>query len=392
MSRKAVIVRAKRTPIGKIGGMLREIPPEQLVAVLIKDLIKETGLDPALIEDLILGNTVGPGGNLGRLSALTAGLPVSVPGLTVDRQCGSGLEAIIQAARAVQAGAGDIYLAGGVESTSLAPWKMEKPATPYQLPRLYSRARFSPDSVGDPEMGEAAENVAELYHISRADQDLYAFNSHQKAVSSQDEGRFESEITPIVWKTKEGDIRITDDECPRRDTSLEKLGRLSPVFREGGTVTAGNACPINDGAALALVMSEEKARELRLSPVLEFIDATVAGVDPNLLGIGPVPAVEKLFQRQGLTSKDLDYVEFNEAFASQVLASLRGLEIPEDRVNWGGGALALGHPYGASGAILVTRLTAEAAHFRGKLGLATLGIGGGLGLAALFRSCLGSSI
>jgi acetyl-CoA C-acetyltransferase len=239
-------------------------------------------------------------------------------------------------------------------------------------------------------MGEAAENVAERYKISRGDQDRYALSSHQKAVASQEEGRFTSEITPVHWKTKAGDQLITDDECPRRKTSLEKLACLSPVFREGGTVTAGNACPINDGAALILIMSQEKAQALGLSPVLEFVDATVAGVDPNYLGIGPVPAVQKLFQRQGLTAQDLAYVEFNEAFASQVLASLRALHIPEEKVNWGGGALALGHPYGASGAILVTRLMAEASNFRGKLGLATLGIGGGLGLAALFRSRLTS--
>ncbi len=375
--KEAVIVWAKRTPIGKCGGSLKDIRPEILAATLMKALVKETNIAPIEIDDVILGNTVGQGGNLARLSALTAGLPVTIPGVTVDRQCGSGLEAIVSACRLVQSEAGDMYVAGGVESTSLAPWKMEKPENPMQSPRIYSRARFSPDEIGDPEMGEAAENVAAAYEISRKDQDAYALRSHEKAIRSQKGNRFKDEIVPVNT--------IIMDECPREHTSLEKLSKLPPVFREGGTVTAGNACPINDGAAIVLVLSKEKCLELGLEPALKFIDAKAEGVDPNLLGIGPIPAVLKLYERNNISSTDIDVVEFNEAFASQVIASLRELNLPEEKVNIGGGALALGHPYGASGAILVTRLFHEMKTRKGLRGLATLGIGGGMGLAALFE-------
>ena len=376
--RNAVIVAAKRTAIGKVGGMFRHVPPEELAGTVIRALLDEYPVPAESIDEVILGNAVGPGGNLARLSALTAGLPVEVPGVTVDRQCGSGLEAVILAARLIQAGAGDIYLAGGVESTSLAPWKLAKPLNHFkQFPEVMPRARFSPLAVGDPDMGIAAENVAERFGITREDQDRFALNSHRKAVQAQKTGRFAGEIVPVRGRAQ--------DECPRPDTSLEKLAQLPPVFQEGGTVTAGNACPINDGAAVVLVMSEEKCRELDFVPVARFVDAAVAGVDPNILGIGPVPAVKKLLARTGLTVDDIDLVEFNEAFASQVLASLRELQIPEEKVNLGGGAIALGHPYGASGAVLVTRLCSELRRKGGKYGLATLGIAGGLGLAMLLE-------
>lgn len=376
--RNAVMVAAKRTAIGKVGGMFRHVPPEELAGTVIRALLDEYPVPAESIDEVILGNAVGPGGNLARLSALTAGLPVEVPGVTVDRQCGSGLEAVILAARLIQAGAGDIYLAGGVESTSLAPWKLAKPLNHFkQFPEVMPRARFSPPAVGDPDMGIAAENVAERFGITREDQDRFALNSHRKAVQAQKTGRFTWEIVPVRGRAQ--------DECPRPDTSLEKLAQLPPVFQEGGTVTAGNACPINDGAAVVLVMSEEKCRELDFVPVARFVDAAVAGVDPNILGIGPVPAVKKLLARTGLTVDDIDLVEFNEAFASQVLASLRELQIPEEKVNLGGGAIALGHPYGASGAVLVTRLCSELRRKGGKYGLATLGIAGGLGLAMLLE-------
>ncbi|WP_173915376.1 thiolase family protein [Halobacillus sp. Marseille-Q1614] len=373
-----VIVKAKRTPIGKVGGNLAHLPPENLMKPLLQCLTDD--FDPNEIDDVILGNVVGPGGNMARLSLLTAGLPITIPGVTVDRQCGSGLEAINMAARMIQAGAGDVYIAGGVESTSLAPWKIKKPASIHDLcgPEFFTRARFSPDSIGDPEMGEAAENVAEHYSISRAEQDEFSYHSHQKAVEAQEEGVFTEEIVPL-----EG---IDSDECPRPSTSLEKLACLNPVFKQGGSVTAGNACPMNDGAAAVLLMSLEKCQDLGLDPIARFVDSTSAGVDPNLLGIGPVPAVKKLWERQNLKESDIDYVEFNEAFASQVLASLKDLDIPHHKVNRSGGALALGHPYGASGAILVTRLIAEMRRKSFKRGITTLGIGGGMGLATLFEA------
>lgn len=374
-----MIVAAKRTPIGKVGGVLKDIPPERLVAAVIKELVEENRIPLKEIDEVILGNTIGPGGNLARLAALTAGLPFEVSGVTIDRQCGSGLEAINMAARHIQAGAGDVYLAGGVESTSLAPWKIEKPPSIYTglSPRIYSRARFSPEEIGDPDMGIAAENVAQAFNITRKDQDEYALFSHRKAIRSQKSGRFQTEIVTING--------INRDECPRENTSFERLSALKPIFKENGTVTAGNACPINDGAAVLLLMSEEKCIELGITPLAKFVDSTSAGVDPNLLGIGPVPAVKKLFNRTHLSVKDIDIVEFNEAFASQVLASLRELNIPEDIVNVGGGAISLGHPYGASGAILVTRLCTELITLGKKRGLATLGIGGGIGVATLIE-------
>jgi len=384
---KAVIVAAKRTPIGKYGGIFRDVQPEILAAQVIKAIMSECKIQPSEIDDVVLGNAVGPGGNLARLSALTAGLPVEIPGVTIDRQCGSGLEAINYAARMIQAGAGEIYLAGGVESSSRVPWRIEKPQSLYQLqpPEFYSRARFSPEELGDPEMGMAAENVAQKYKVTREEQDQYAFLSHQKATSSSLTGRYKKEIVPIEVQTKEGTEKYLQDECPRYNTSLEKLASLPPIFQEGGTVTAGNACPINDGAAIVLIMSEARAIALGLKPLLSFVDSSVAGVDPNYLGIGPVPAVQKLLERQQLSVHDIDLVEFNEAFASQVIASLKELQIPWHKVNVGGGALALGHPYGASGAILVTRLCTEMKEVDINRGLVTLGIGGGIGIATLFE-------
>ncbi len=380
--RDAVIVMAKRTPIGKLGGQLATLEPEHLVAPLIKEIIKETALPSDCIDDVILGNAVGPGGNLARLAALEADLPFSIPGVTIDRQCGSGLEAINMAARFVQSGAGEVYLAGGVESTSRAPWKMKKPNTLMAMPQFYSRAPFTPQRYGDPDMGIAAENVAKKYSISRQAQDHYAYKSHQKAIQAMKSNRFADEIVPLQVKEE----WITLDECPRENTSLEKLQSLSPVFLENGTVTAGNACPLNDGAALVLVMSLEKCLEFQLQPILRFVDSQAAGVDPNYLGIVPIPAVQNILKRQQLNVQDIDIVEFNEAFASQVLASIQALQIPEDKVNRAGGAIAIGHPYGASGAVLITRLFYEMKYQPYKRALATLGIGGGMGLATLVEA------
>lgn len=379
---EAVIVMAKRTPVGRMGGRLSMLEPEALLAPLIQHIVAETNVPKDMIDDVIIGNVVGPGGNVARVAALEAGLPVSVPGITVDRQCGSGLEAINIAARLIQSGAGEIYLAGGVESTSRAPWKMAKPRTLMGMPQLYSRARFTPSAFGDPDMGIAAENVAQKYRISREEQDLYSLKSHQKAIHAQQSGRFQQEIVPLQI---EGEW-VNNDECPRANTSLDKLANLPPIFKEQGTVTAGNACPINDGAALLLIMSREKCEELKLKPILRVVDAAAAGVDPNYLGMGPVPAVQKVLRRQQLSVSDIELVEFNEAFASQVLASLSELRIPQDKVNVGGGALAIGHPYGASGAILMTRLCAEMQYAPYHRGLATLGIGGGMGLATLVEA------
>jgi acetyl-CoA C-acetyltransferase len=377
--RRAVIVAARRTPIGKVRGLLRRLRIEELASPVLNALIADARLNPEQVNDVILGNAAGPGGNVARLSALHAGFPVTVPGVTVDRQCGSGLEAINLAGRLIEAGAGDIYIAGGVESTSTAPLRYETTESG-EPPKPFTRARFAPDFVGDPEMGAAAENVARAHRVTRARQDSYALRSHQKAVAAMRAGHFKAEIVAVAGT----DGPVSVDECPRADSSLEKLAALAPVFSSDGTVTAGNACPINDGAAAVVVMSEERAKALGFADGLLIADSTVAGVDPNLLGMGPVPAVQKLLARKDLTVADIDLVEFNEAFACQVLACCDELGVMEDQLNINGGALALGHPYGASGAILMVRLFSELVRRdNGRRGLATLGIGGGMGLATL---------
>ncbi|WP_439629894.1 thiolase family protein [Shinella sp.] len=382
-ARIPVIAAAFRTPIGRVNGTLAAIEPASLAVPLIRRILAETGLSPAAVDDVILGNAANSAGNLARLAALEAGLPVSVPGLTVDRQCGSGLEAITLAARLVQTGAGRFYLAGGTESSSRANLRFRPPATAGGEPQPLRRARMAPDTVGDPDMGIAAENVAAHAGISRERQDAFALESHVRAVAAAKAGRFDREIVPV--ETPAG--LVSRDECPRENTSLEKLAALKPVFRADGTVTAGNACPVNDGASLVLVTSLAAAQALGLEPLLEVVDSAVAGVDPNLLGLGPVPAMAKLAARNaGLDATRIPFVEFNEAFASQVLASLDALGIDPARANRDGGALALGHPYGASGAILVTRLFAQMRGVEtGAEGVAMMGIGGGMGIAALFR-------
>ncbi|WP_288588476.1 thiolase family protein [uncultured Methylobacterium sp.] len=388
-TRMPVIVGALRTPVGRAHGRLASLDVADLLVPLIRRLVAEAGLAPDAIDDIVVGNAAASSGNIARLAGLSAGLPHAVPGLTVDRQCGSGLEAIILACRLVEAGAGEVYLAGGVESVSTAPWRVERPKQPGALPRFFARARFSPDAIGDPEMGIAAENVAARCGIGRPRQDAFALRSHQRAIRAHEEGRFAREIVPVA--TPDGVVDA--DECPRSDTSPDKLARLKPAFRPDGTVTAGNCCPLNDGAALVLVTSAAWARRLGAPRRLDFVDAAAAGVDPNLLGLGPVPSTRKLQHRLGGLDLDtVDLVEFNEAFASQVLASLDALGIAEERVNREGGAIALGHPFGASGAILVTRLFSQMTDpsgpggVRSLGGLAMLGIGGGLGLTAYFRS------
>ena len=383
-ARIPVIIAALRTPIGRVNGTLRDIEPSQLAAPLIARILRDTGVKASEIDDVLLGNAANSAGNLARLAALEAGLPVSTPGVTVDRQCGSGLEAITLAARMIQAGAGRFYLAGGTESASRAHIRLRPPLERGGELAPVKRARMAPDEIGDPDMGVAAENVATACKISRERQDAFALQSHRRAVEAAVAGRFAREIVPV--ETAAGSV--SRDECPRANASLETLQRLKPVFVEGGTVTAGNACPINDGAAVVLVTSFAEAQRLGVSFALEFVDAATAGVDPNLLGLGPVPAMQKLKARQSaLDAAKVDFIEFNEAFASQVLGSLDQLDIAAERVNLDGGAIALGHPYGASGAILTVRLFSQMlASPKGTEGLAMMGVGGGMGIVTLFRA------
>lgn len=383
-ARIPVIIAALRTPIGRVNGALRDIEPSRLAAPLIARILRDTGLKATDIDDVILGNAANSAGNLARLAALEGGLPVSTPGVTVDRQCGSGLEAITLAARMIQAGAGRFYLAGGTESASRAHIRLRPPLERGGELAPVKRARMAPDEIGDPDMGVAAENVAAACGISRERQDVFALQSHRRAVEAALAGRFTREIVAI--ETAAGSV--SNDECPRANASIETLQRLKPVFVEGGTVTAGNACPINDGAAMVLVTSLAEARRLGVPFALEFVDAATAGVDPNLLGLGPVPAMQKLKARQpALDPAKTNFIEFNEAFASQVLGSLEQLDIPAERVNLDGGAIALGHPYGASGAILTVRLFSQMQTSpKGTEGLAMMGVGGGMGIVALFRA------
>lgn len=375
--RQPVIIAARRSAIGRAGGQFRGLDVEDLAAPVLQAALADTPFTPDQIDDVILGNAAGPGGNIARLSALAAWGDVSVPGVTTDRQCGAGLEAVIHACRSIQAGAGEVYVAGGVESHSRKP-KRALPSNAGPIP--YDRARFSPDNIGDPEMIEAAENVAKTYAISRARQDAFALQSHDRASVAQAAGVFDAEIVAINGHTQ--------DECPRTDLTVERLARLRPTAK-GGTVTVANACPLNDGAAVLVITNRAKANALKIQRALSFEDAASAGVNPNLLGIGPVASTRKLLSRcKDLSLDQLTHLEFNEAFAAQVLASLDELNLPATLPNPEGGAIALGHPFGASGAILVTRLFSQLIRAKSPdhaLAMAMIGIGGGQGLTAAFR-------
>lgn len=361
-----VIVAARRTPLGTAGKRLAAVSADQLAAPVLRALLVDAGLVPADVADVILGNCMGPGGNVARVSALAAGLGTSVPGLTVDRQCGSGLEAVHVAAAGIRAGAGGAYLAGGVESASTAPW------------RGYARARFAPEGWPDPEMGEAAEAVAAEAGISRARQDAYAARSHARAAAAIASGRFADELVPVGG--------LETDDRPRPGLSVERLARFRPAFVPGGTVTAGNSCGVSDGAAAVAVVSEHLSR-LRGLPGLRILGWQVAGVDVARPGWGIVPAVETLLRRLEVRLQDLDAIEVTEAFAGQVLACLDRLGLGEERVCTDGGAIALGHPWGASGAVLLVRLFRRLIGSSGsRYGLAACAVGGGMGMATLVQS------
>ena len=397
----AVIVDAIRTPIGSLGGILASVRPDDMAAHVIKAIIERNQLDPNLIEEVFLGcaNQAGEDNrNVARMAALLAGLPVEVAGVTVNRLCASGLNAINQAARAIKAGEGDVYIAGGVESMSRAPYSIPKAEAGFSFGNLtaWDTAlgwRY-PNPVmkekhGTHSMGETAENIAkERPHITREKQDAFALRSHQCAIDAIDSGRFSQEIVPVTVPQKKVDPKIVDtDERPRRDTTMESLAKLKPAFaKEGGTVTAGNSSGLNDGAAALLIMSEEKAKELNLKPLARIVTSASAGVPPRVMGYGPVPATKKALQRAGLQMKDIGLVELNEAFAVQSLAVMEDLDLDPDIVNVNGGAIAIGHPLGCSGARLVTTLVHEM-RLRGnvKYGLATLCVGVGQGEATIIE-------
>jgi 3-oxoadipyl-CoA thiolase len=395
----AYLVETARTPMGAYRGALSGVRPDDLAAHAIGAVVERSGVDPERITDVYLGAANQSGEDnrdVARMAALLAGLPQSIPGSTVNRLCASGLEAVNSAARAVKAGEGDFYLAGGVESMSRAPWVVEKPER--GLPRgpqtmhdttlgwRMINPRMAELGVSTESMGETGENVAERYEVSREDQDAFALRSHQRAVAAAEAGRLSEEIVPIEARQGRETVLVEIDEGPRADASLEKLAKLRPVFREGGTVTAGNASTLNDGAACLLIASEKGAEEIGAEPLARVVATGVAGVDPALMGIGPVQAVPRALANAGLEIDQIDLVELNEAFASQVLASSRALGIEEERLNVNGGAIALGHPLGCSGARLAGTLVRELRHRGGKYGVATLCVGVGQGLATVFEA------
>ncbi len=395
----AVILDALRTPIGRYAGALSPVRPDDLAARVLAAAVERNELDASAIDEVYMGCTNQAGEdnrNVARMASLIAGLPQEVPGATVNRLCASGLEAVVQAGRQIRLGEADLVLAGGVESMSRAPLVMLKPERGFprgngELVDTTIGWRFINPSLAErystESMGETAENVAERYGVSREDQDAFALESHRRAIAAAEAGRFDHEIVTVDVAQPKGDpVTIHADEGPRPDTSLERLAALKPIFRQGGTVTAGNASQINDGAACVVVTSEERARELGREPLARIVASASAGLDPAVMGIGPVPSTRKALERSGLEPKDIDLVELNEAFASQVLASMRELGFDHDRLNVNGGAIALGHPLGCSGARLIGTLAHELRRRGGRYGVATMCIGVGQGLAAVIEN------
>ena len=397
--KEAVIVEALRTPMGRHSGILKDVRTDDLAAYIIAKLVEKTGINKDEIEDVYLGCTNQAGEdsrNVARNASLLAGLPYTIPGATVNRLCGSGLEAINQVGRAIQTDHGDLFVAGGVENMTRGPWVMGKPANAFQRGdvNLYDSSlgwRFPNKRMAELysliNNGETAENVAEKYQVSRQDQDEFAFGSHQKALKAQEEGRLKDEIVPFeVPQRKGAPLVYGKDEGPRADTSLDQLAALQPSFKKGGTVTAGNSSPLSDGAAALLLTTPQRAEQLKLKPMVRIVASATAGVHPNYMGIGPIPATQKALQRAGLTIDQIDLVELNEAFASQVLACIRELGLDPKRVNVNGGAIALGHPLGCSGARIMTTLIHEMERRGSRYGLATMCIGVGQGIATIVES------
>lgn len=386
MIKEAVIVSAVRTAVGRAGGTLGRISPHFYGAEVIKEAIKRIGLNPLEIEDVIFGNCLNAGGNIAHLCSLQAGLPMELPGITVDRQCGSGLNAVNLAAQAVMAGMGDVFLAGGTESCSLQPYVMEHMDFFSRTPPQFRTFQLSTNEIGNPPMGITAENLADKYKISRQEQDEFALGSQQKMGKAIEEGLFKDQIVPLTVPVGKNKTIVFDtDEHPRPQTMMEGLSKLPPAFKANGTVTAGNSSGLNDGAGAIVVMSADRAKALGLKPMAKIRTFAVAGVDPNIMGIGPVPATRKALAQAGLTLGDIDLIELNEAFAAQALAVDRELHFDMNKLNVNGGAIAHGHPIGATGAILTTKLVYEMNRRDVQFGLITACIGGGQGIATIFE-------
>ncbi len=394
-AREAVIIDAVRTPVGKYGGALKNVRPDDLAALCLAEIVKRNQLAPDLIEDVILGNANGAGEenrNVARMALLLAHLPVSVSGQTINRLCGSGLSAVVSAAHAIRTGEGDVFIAGGTESMTRAPFVLPKAEDAFSREvKLYDTtigwrltnpklaAMYPPLS-----MGETAEKVAEKYRITREEQDQFALATQKKWSAAHTAGKFKDELVPIVVPQKKGEPTVVDrDEQPRPDTTLEQLAKLPPVFKPAGTVTAGNSSGINDGAAALLLMEAQTAQRLGYQPLARVVASAVAGVDPSYMGLGPIPATHKVLQRAGLNINDIDLIELNEAFAAQAIPCLRELAMDPAKVNVNGGAIAIGHPLGATGARLLTTLVHEMKRRGAHYGLVTMCIGVGMGMAMI---------
>ncbi|QQE79774.1 thiolase family protein [Alicyclobacillus sp. SO9] len=383
---EAVIVSAVRTAIGKSGGSLASIPAYKLAASVIREAIARVKLDVNQIDDLIFGNCFSADANLSRLSGLEAGLPVTVPGVTIDRQCASGLNSISLAASLIRAGEGDVYVVGGAENLSQRPYVQLPSGRAYdRRPPQYYAPKLSPEFLGNPPMGVTAENLARMYRISREEQDNYALKSQERMLEAIKAHRFEEQIVGIEVPKIKGESQWFDRDEHPRSTSIQELSTLKPAFESNGTVTAGNSSGINDGAAAIVLMSKKKADDLGLKVLATVGTTVVTGVDPNLMGIGPVSAIRKLLDKSGKRMREIELIELNEAFAAQVLACGKELELDWDRVNVNGGAISHGHPIGATGAILATKLVYEMERVNLKTGLVSMCIGGGQGIATLFE-------
>jgi len=401
---EAVIINALRTPIGALGGALAPVRPDDLAALVLRTLVERTGIDPAIIEEVYLGcaNQAGEDNrNVARMAVMLAGFPVEVPAVTINRLCASGLAAVNAAVRAIKAGEGEVYIAGGVESMSRAPYSLPKAEAGFTFGNLtawdtalgwrYPNPRMQ-EAYGTESMGETAENIAAMMpELTRQMQDEFALSSHQRAINAIDTGKFAEEIVPVPVPQRKGDpIRVSTDERPRRDTSLESLARLRPTFRKDGSVTAGNSSGLNDGAAAVLILSANRARQLGLKPMTRVVTSAAAGVPPRIMGLGPVPATRKALSRAGLTIADIRLIELNEAFAIQSLAVMKELDLSPEITNVNGGAVALGHPLGCSGARILTTLLHEMrrrapTEKRPFYGLATLCVGVGQGEATILE-------
>ncbi|MFA9378612.1 MAG: acetyl-CoA C-acyltransferase [Lachnotalea sp.] len=387
MENDAVIVSAVRTPIGKYAGSLATVKDYELGSIVMREAIQRAGIDAGIIDDVYFGNLLGLPGNVAKVAAMGAGVPDHVPAVTIDRQCASSLESIVIAAAMIQGNLGEVYMTGGCESMTNKPHYLLRSSVPYEFspPDFLNSMFVPPEGFEQLSMGNTAENILKLYPYAREELDAFALRSHTLALKAWEQNRFKNEIVPVPVKTKKGSFLFEQDEAPRASTTMEVLGKLRPCFQKDGTVTAGNSCPMNDGATALIVMSRKKAQECGCKPLVRIKAFATAGVDYKIMGLGPIAAVKKLFAKTDIKVEDVGLIELNEAFANQALACISELGFNMDIVNVNGGAIALGHPLAATGGILTTKLIYEMQRRDVLYGLVTMCIGGGQGMAVLYE-------